>query len=66
MEILVKIESGHKPESTNILPKTLVTYRCFDNRYQRKIVSTEPAEKSANNTKNMIFFGNDDYYITFH
>ena len=24
MEILVKIESGHKPKSTNILPKTLV------------------------------------------
>ena len=25
MEILVKIESGHKPKSTNILPKTLHT-----------------------------------------
>ena len=24
MEILVKIESGHKPKSTNILPKTLI------------------------------------------
>ena len=23
MEILVKIDSGHKPKSTNILPKTL-------------------------------------------
>ena len=23
MEILVKIESGHKPKNTNILPKTL-------------------------------------------
>ena len=26
MEILVKIESGHKPKSTYILPKTLARY----------------------------------------
>ena len=35
MEILIKIESGHKPKSTYILPKTLVKstdYRVFTRR----------------------------------